>query len=114
MQSVRHERVASLLHRQFAMLLQRGSLPITMTHGLLSVVHVDVEPRLSVAHIYIGAGDGGQIDEVLAELNRKNAACRTLLASSVELRRMPELRFAPESELHRAWLVVPSHDGSGT
>ena len=110
--SARHERVASLLHREFALLLQQGRLPISTNtaKSFVSVLCVKVEPRLSLAHIYISNYDRDVVGAVVSELSEQAALCRKLLASRVALRRMPELRFHSEDELEPAWHVVPQHD----
>lgn len=109
----RHERVASLLHRELALLLQQGRLPISTdaANSFVSVLCVRVEPRLGFARVYIGNYDRELTGTVVSELSEQAAQCRKLLASRVALRRMPELSFHSEDELEKAWRAAPPpHD----
>ncbi len=102
----RHQRVAALVQRELAALLQSHA-DLAALPGLLTLSHVRVSADLSVADVYVTlltaasmeqAGDAAEplsapMTETLELLNQAAPALRRDLAGRVALRAVPTLRF---------------------
>lgn len=89
--STRTEKVAGLLRREIATILQRE-----LEHedlGLISVTDVEVSRDLGQARVYVSVLDSEQAAATIAVLNDHSGEIRHLLASAVRLRATPALKF---------------------
>lgn len=88
----RMERINELLRQQVSQILEEEAEEL----GLVSVVAVQTSRDLSVCEIFVVPiqGDAERLLRILAE---RAGAYRKRLAESVELRRLPELRFAVDT-----------------
>ncbi len=97
----RNERVADLVQREIASIIQR-EMSFTET-GLITVSYVDVSPDLKNAKIYFTCLEPVLSEEVLTNLlNKKVKHFRHLLAKVLPLRVVPELVFLFDHSITRA------------
>lgn len=97
----RNQRVADLLQRELATLLQRDS-SIRET-GLITISFVDVSPDLKNAKVYFTCLQPVMSRQELTDLlNSKVKYLRQLLAKNLTLRVTPELAFMFDHSLSRA------------
>ncbi len=106
----RNRRVADLIQRELANLLERdrdGS-----ESGMLTISRVDVSPDLKNAKVFVTCfgGDNSKID-LVAELTENAWHFRQHLAHSLKLRGVPKLKFIYDSNLERANRVTALIDG---
>lgn len=85
----RARRVADRINRELAILLQRKVADPRLAG--LTVTGVDVDRELAYATIYVTAQEEEQ--EVLTALGRASGFLRSELASSIQMRAFPQLRF---------------------
>jgi len=117
-QSQRQQRVADLVQRELAVLIQ---LEVNDPRiGMVSVTAVDVSRDLAYAEVYVtvlnsasgGEGDqaGGEpagdldkleIEENVKALNKAAGFLRSLLAKRLKLRTTPKLRFHYDGSIRR-------------
>ena len=117
-QSQRQQRVADLVQRELAMLIQlEGNDPRI---GMVSVTGVDISRDLAYAEVYVsvlnstsGEGDdqagtepAGELDKLEIEenvkaLNKAAGYLRSLLARRLKLRTTPKLRFHYDGTISR-------------
>jgi ribosome-binding factor A len=70
----------------------------------VSVSHVDVTPDLSLAKVYISsAAQTADLGAAVDALVHAAGFLRRQLAGELNLRRVPELRFFPDTVLMEAW-----------
>lgn len=87
----RQERVAGLLRRELALIVQREleeDLP-----GLISITDVEVSRDLSHAKVFVAVLQIEQAGEILSSLNASAGEIRHILAGRVRMRTVPELKF---------------------
>ena len=97
----RNQRVADLLQREVARLLQKE--PSFRDAGLITVSFVDVSPDLRNASIYFTCLKPTCSEEAITELlNEKAGRFRRLLGQALPLRTVPQLLFRFDHSLHRA------------
>jgi ribosome-binding factor A len=106
-QTQRVQRIADLLQRELALILQQELRESFV--GLLTVTDVDVSPDLSNAKIYVSylpidvekmtAANGNSIIELLQE---KARFIRHLLTQRLELRTVPQCRFIYDDSTQKA------------
>lgn len=96
----RNRRVADLLQRELAVLIQRESTDTRL--GMITVSTVDVSPDLKNAKVYI-TSLAAELDnqEVAAELNERAAHFRHELAKNLVLRGVPKLLFVFDTSIER-------------
>lgn len=87
----RHERVAGLLRREIATIVQQELEHEGM--GLISITDVEVSRDLGHARIYVSVLDIEHAGEVIRTLNQSAGQVRHQLAQRVRMRSVPELRF---------------------
>jgi ribosome-binding factor A len=117
-QSQRQQRVADLIQRELAMLIQ---LEIDDPRiGMVSVTGVDVSRDLAYANVYVtvlnspsgeeggglgdepaGALDKLEIEESVKALNKAAGYLRSLLARRLKLRTTPKLKFHFDGSVSR-------------
>jgi len=95
----RMDRIAELIQREIAILLQR-EMP-ELHSAIVTVTHVVVSRDLSQAKIYITqhAKDPEIIKETVKTLNESAGHLRYLLAHAVKLRVTPQLKFFYDADL---------------
>lgn len=96
----RNRRVADLIQREMAGLLQRE---LTDQHlGMVTVSAVDVSPDLKNAKIYVTAmGGDHDPDKLIRALNEMNRHYRHELARVLILRSVPSLKFEYDESIQR-------------
>lgn len=97
----RSQRVADLLQREVALLLQKEAS--LREAGLITVSFVDVSPDLRNASIFFTCLEPTCSEEDLAALlNERAGHFRRLLGRSLPLRAVPQLSFRFDHSLDRA------------
>ena len=97
----RNQRVADLLQREVALLLQK-EVSIKEA-GLITVSFVDVSPDLRNASIYFTCLQPTCTEEAIVDLlNERAGHLRHLLAQVLPLRAVPQLAFRFDHALKRA------------
>jgi ribosome-binding factor A len=98
---IRPERVAERIKREAADILENQVRDPRVT-GIVSVTDVEVTQDLSFARIYVSVlAQGDSADTVLQALDGVAPFVRRQLAARLELREMPEIRFARDDSLER-------------
>lgn len=98
--SARTHRVAALLQRELAALIQTSVNDPRV--GKVTLTAVDVAPDLSHANIFVTALEGAQrAREMIKALNKAAGFLRRQLAGRIELRTVPELRFVYDESVER-------------
>ena len=96
----RNRRVADLVQREMAVLLQR-ELTDPQT-GLVTVSAVDISPDLKNARIFVTSlGGQQQANELVRTLNDKAGHYRHELARVLTLRSVPQLKFEFDVSIQR-------------
>ena len=96
----RNRRVADLIQREMAGLLQREMTDPQL--GLITVSAVDVSPDLKNAKIYVTAmGGDHEPEKLIRTLNEMNRHYRHELARVLILRSVPSLRFEYDESIQR-------------
>ncbi|MCH9698984.1 MAG: 30S ribosome-binding factor RbfA [Gammaproteobacteria bacterium] len=95
----RHERVASLLQRELAALLQNQRDYLQL--GIVTVSAVEVTRDMSVATVYITVlgVKGDDLTEELVQLQNAAGFLRKELGQGLRLRVIPELRFKHDDSI---------------
>lgn len=102
--SRRQQRVEELLRREIAQVLLRGELrdPRLSPASAIGITGVHVSADLSVATVYVDVlSEEVELAGVLAGLRAAAGTVRRKLSDRVEMRRMPELRFAYDEAIGR-------------
>ena len=101
--SQRQLRVGEVMRHALALLLERGILRDPDLRGVsITVTEVSMSPDLKAATAYVTPLGGGDIDGVLAALDRASPFLRGQLARAVQLRGMPKLRFEADGSFDYA------------
>src|SRR5512133_918613 len=91
--SRRTERVASILHRELAMIILH-ELDDPRLVGLPTITRVKVSEDLSIADIYVTImGTEGKQTAALNALKHSAGMMRTRLSGDLEMRQVPFLKF---------------------
>ena len=99
--SRRTERVASTLHQELAVIMQRELSDPRLT-GLPSITRVKVSDDLSVADVFITVmGTPGQQSAALNALKHSAGMMRVLLTRQMTLRIAPFLKFHIDEDLKK-------------
>ncbi|MEM9531248.1 MAG: 30S ribosome-binding factor RbfA [Pseudomonadota bacterium] len=88
----RHERVAALLRRELALLIQNDIKDPRL--GPVTVTDVEVTRDLSVARVFVATSQSETLSESLKALKRGAGFLRRRLSGMLNLRSVPELRFS--------------------
>ncbi|MFZ0730640.1 MAG: 30S ribosome-binding factor RbfA [Methylovirgula sp.] len=92
--SQRMLRVGELIRHALAELLARGAVRDPVLEGhVVSVPDVCMSPDLKLATIYVMPLGGKDMDAVLAALDRNKKFLRAEIATRINLKFAPELRF---------------------
>jgi ribosome-binding factor A len=98
---IRPERVAQLMRREIAEVLQRRLRDPRVT-GMVSVTDVEVSHDLSAARIFVSIlPDGPERQRALDALQSAAGFIRHELAPRLGLREVPELRFVLDTSIER-------------
>jgi ribosome-binding factor A len=90
--SIRTEKVASVIMEALSEPLRR--IASEKRAGLITVTSVKMSPDLQIAKVYISAiGGKASVADVLHAIDEEKHAIRKHVASKVQLRCAPELRF---------------------
>ncbi len=95
----RHDRVAALLRRELAQLIQRQVKDPRV--GEVTVTDVEVTGDLSLAKVYVASADETTLPESVAGLKRAGGYLRRELGQRLTLRMVPELRFLADDSAQR-------------
>lgn len=96
----RNRRVADVVQRELARLLQREMADPRL--GLITVSAVDISPDLKNAKIFVTALGGEQGPEQLVRvLNEMAGHYRHELAGALTLRNVPSLKFVYDTSIQR-------------
>jgi len=100
----RSRRIAALLKRELASLIQRElNDPRT---AKVTLTGVDVAPDLSHAKVYVTHLAGREhAREIVAALNNADGFLRRCLAGRIKLRAVPELRFLYDESVERGMAI---------
>lgn len=94
-------RVAELLQRELAILVQRYTRDSDM--GLITLSAIDVSPDLKNAKIFITCMDNTvDVEEIVFKLNEQAGQFRHELGKLITLRVIPKLNFQFDYSLERA------------
>ncbi len=111
----RSRRVADLVQRELAQLIQRE---MKNSHlGMLTISTIDISPDLTNAKVYITSlGSDLNMEEIIQELNGLSGHYRHELARVLPLRGVPKLKFVFDSSIERgsklSALIDSLHDNS--
>jgi ribosome-binding factor A len=98
---IRPERVAEMIKRETADILEK-QVRDPRVSGMVSVTDVEVTQDLSFARIYVSVlPQGASVADVLRALQSAAPFVRRQLASRLDLREMPEIRFEHDDSLER-------------
>jgi ribosome-binding factor A len=97
--TARPERVADLLQRTLAKLLQREAKDPRF--AAVTITAVNVSPDLKNATIYVCMLDETKVKDTVAALNKASGYLRHSVAEAVELRITPTLQFRYDESLSR-------------
>ena len=92
----RTDRVADLLAREVATLIQRNNHDLCRE---VTVTHLQVSPDLSRAKVFVTVLDDSKIAEVLEVLNKEAIPLQKILFKTIKLRRVPQLHFFYDESL---------------
>lgn len=112
MPSLRTRRVADLLGREIASIIQRDIKDPRI--GFLTVTGSDVSPDLKSAKIYYTVlGDEEKRAEAAAALEKAKGFIRREVGMRIELKSVPEIRFIYDDTLDRGLRIERLLGGKG-
>ena len=89
----RLKRIADRMQQDLTEMFVRGVVHDPRLEGIY-ITDINVDRELAVANIFVSALEGQEREkEILAGLNHAKGYLRSQLASKIELRTFPELRF---------------------
>ena len=100
----RIDRIAELISRQLAVLVQKEIRDPRL--GMVTISHVKVTRDLAFATVYVTVMEGSDKDKSLAALNNAAGYLRRLLADSIKIRTLPALTFVYDEALYRGMRVA--------
>jgi ribosome-binding factor A len=106
-QSRRVERVASMIRREVSELLRAGIRDDRVSHGLVSVTHVEVAGDLQHCRIFVSVfGSEADRDQTMAGLQSATAYVKGELGRRLQMRRTPEVVFVLDQGIERGTSVL--------
>lgn len=106
-QSRRVERVASLIRREVSELLRAGIRDDRVSHGLVSITHVEVAGDLQHCRIFVSVfGSDADRDQAMAGLQSATAYVKGELSRRLKMRRTPEVVFVLDQGIERGTSVL--------
>lgn len=98
---IRPERVAEAMKREIADIIA-NRLRDPRLGAMISVTDVEVNHDLSLARVYVSVlAEGPERDRIMAALTHSAGFVRHALVDRIELREMPEIRFALDTSIER-------------
>ena len=102
MTRIRPERVAHLMQREIAEILENKLDDPRLAGKVVSVTEVEVTHDLSVARVYVSVLEEGALRaDALEALHRAAGFVRHELAPKLNLREVPEIRFIHDPSIER-------------
>jgi ribosome-binding factor A len=96
----RNRRVADLIQRELAVLVQRELVDSHL--GLVTISAVDVSPDLKNARIYVTClGEGQTPENLIHVLDELSGHYRHEMARTLSLRSVPRLKFVYDESIQR-------------
>ena len=107
MASIRQQQVASVIQREFSMVLYQEGAYIYGTEPLVTVTQVIVTPDLSEAKIYLSVYNIEDKQTVLLELEDNLVRLRQLLSSRIrkKVRRIPKIALYYDDTLDEMYRI---------
>lgn len=101
MESQRQKKIAGIIQKDLADILQRAATDGGFTGTIVSVSKVKVTPDLSLAKVYISIFPHDQIEPILKGIQANPSVIRGELARRTrnQLRRVPEITFYLDDSL---------------
>jgi ribosome-binding factor A len=102
METLRQQRLNSLIQRELAQILQKNAREFALG-AMASVTKASITNDLSLVRVYVSVFAHKEPKKVIEELNAKKSQIRHLLAKVISnLRKMPELTFKLDDSLDYA------------
>jgi len=99
----RHDRVAALLRRELAQLIQQQVKDPRV--GSVTVTDVEVTNDLSLARVYVASADSETLPDSVKALTRAGGFLRSTLGTMMTLRQVPELRFMADDSAPQGYHI---------
>ena len=97
--SIKNTRINAEVQKELANLI-RSELKDPRVGQMTCVTDVEVAPDLKTCKVWISTlGDSAALDETISGLKSAEGFLRKQLASSLNLRNTPELRFIPDTSI---------------
>ncbi|MBM5827778.1 MAG: 30S ribosome-binding factor RbfA [Cyanobacteria bacterium M_surface_7_m2_040] len=106
-QGRRVERVAALIRREVSELLLSGIKDERVSHGMVSITHVEVAGDLQHCKIFVSVyGSSDDQQQALAGLRSASAFVKGELGRRLKMRRTPEVVFVLDRGLEQGTTVL--------
>ncbi|QQR69145.1 MAG: 30S ribosome-binding factor RbfA [Alphaproteobacteria bacterium] len=107
MASQRQLRVGEMVRHSLSRMLQQGdvSWPEGVSETPVTISEVRISPDLRAALVFVMPLGGEKVKETVRALNDMAPACRHILASEIELRYVPTLKFKADDSYGQADVV---------
>ena len=106
-QGRRVERVAALIRRELSELLLSGIKDERVSHGMVSITHVEVAGDLQHCKIFVSVyGSADDQQQALAGLRSASAYVKGELGRRLQMRRTPEVVFVLDRGLEQGTSVL--------
>ncbi|MCR4807720.1 MAG: 30S ribosome-binding factor RbfA [Lachnospiraceae bacterium] len=97
--SIKNTRINAEVQKELANLI-RSQIKDPRVGAMTCVTDVEVAPDLKTCKVWISTlGDEGALDETIKGLKNAEGFLRKQLASTLNLRNTPELRFIPDTSI---------------
>jgi len=104
--SQRQLRVGELVRHKLSEMLTRGEIHDEGLQGLfITIPEVRMSPDLKIATAYVMPLGGGEMDVVIAALDRNRKYIRGEVARAVALKFAPDVRFRPDDSFDEAMRI---------
>ncbi len=101
METTRQKRIAKIIQKDLAEILQRKIKDAGIKNLLVSITKTYVTPDLTLAKVYVSVFPSDKADAFVAELNQLSKLIKHEVAQRVrhQLRKMPDLKFFRDDTL---------------
>jgi ribosome-binding factor A len=107
METYRTERVGRLVREKIGALILEGRIKDPRVHPFLSVTRVQVSRDLAFADVYVSnIRENGNDNKAVEGLQSAAGFIQMELASFMKIRRIPRLRFHPDSGVREGFDIV--------
>jgi ribosome-binding factor A len=103
--SYRVERAAERIREELSRLLREEMRDPRLQDSVLTLHEVRLSRDLAYADVYVSALEGEREQEILATLNNARSFLRSRLASVLDFRKAPELRFHLDSSIEEGFRI---------